>query len=302
MRGVIFDIKRFAVHDGPGIRTTVFLKGCPLRCAWCQNPEGLSAGIELWHFESRCIRCGRCVAVCPEEALSLDTAAERPVTIRRARCTRCGRCVAECPSGALAFDGREADSDDVIEEIAADRVFYDTSGGGATLSGGEPLAQAAFAMAILRGCRERGIHTAIETSLHVPPEVVRATAEAADLLLVDLKLADGEAHRRWTGEDNRLIRANFEWLAGRGAAMIVRVPLVPEVTATEANLRALARYVRQVDAKLPVELINFNPLARAKFRRMGLAYPFDALDAPLPAEQVQRCRRLITEEGVPHVA
>ncbi len=303
MRGVIFDIKRFAVHDGPGIRTTVFLKGCALRCAWCQNPEGVSRAIELWHFENRCAGCDECIGRCPEGALSSSGRGAAPhVLIDRERCLRCGRCVEVCPSGAQAHVGREVAADEVIEEVLKDRVFYEESGGGVTLSGGEPLCQPEFSLELLRSARRAGIHTVVDTALCGPRDAVEALVSAADLLLVDLKIADTRAHRRWTGEGNEGIRANFELAASRRQSrqrsMIVRVPLIPGVTATEENVRNIARYVREVRPDAPIEFVNFNPLARAKYRRMQKPYEFAGIDAPLAEARVEELRRIAREEGL----
>ncbi len=299
MRGTVFDIKRFAVHDGPGIRTTVFLKGCPLACPWCQNPEGIAPEIGIWYTEGRCIRCHRCIEVCPEDALSAGEAEGEPaVRIHRERCTVCGACVRECPSAALEFDAREMGAAEVVEEVLKDRVFYETSGGGVTLSGGDPLFQAAFSREVLGLCREEGLHTAIETCLFAAPETVEPLVDLVDLFLVDLKLTDSARHEELTGRPSDPIRANFEALCRRGTNVRVRVPLIPAVTATEENVRAVARYVREVDERVPVELINFNPLARSKYRRLGRAYAYGAYEAPLPDEEVERLAAAAAAEGV----
>ena len=294
MRGLIFDIQRFSVHDGPGIRTAVFLKGCELRCAWCQNPEGLSAAIRLWHFERRCVGCGECIPSCPEKALA--SGGPSKVLIDQQACTLCSRCIEVCPSGALAYDGREVEAGEVIAEVAKDRVFYEVSGGGVTLTGGEPLCQPEFSAEILRGCRERGISTVVETALALDESAVDCIRPWVDLFLVDLKLADPEAHRSWTGFSNEAVRKNFERLVRQGAAVQARIPLIPDVTATEENLRALGRYVRSLNGQVPIELVNFNPLARDKYRRMGVAYCFDGRLSPYSRFEVSLMREYL-EDG-----
>jgi pyruvate formate lyase activating enzyme len=294
MRGLIFDIQRFSVHDGPGIRTSVFLKGCEFRCAWCQNPEGLSAAIRLWHFEKRCVGCGECIPSCPEKALS--SGGPSKVLIDQQACTLCSRCIEVCPSGALAYDGREVEAGEVIAEVEKDRVFHEVSGGGVTLTGGEPLCQPEFSAEILRGCRERGISTVVETALALDESAVDMVRPWVDLFLVDLKLADPEAHRSWTGFSNETVRKNLERLVRQGAAVQARIPLIPDVTATEDNLRALGRYVRSLNGHVPIELVNFNPLARDKYRRMGAPYCFDGRTSPYSRSEVSLMREYM-EDG-----
>ncbi|MGA3090864.1 MAG: glycyl-radical enzyme activating protein [Terriglobales bacterium] len=284
MRGLIFNIQRFSVHDGPGIRTAVFLKGCALRCAWCQNPEGMSAAIRLWHFEKRCLGCGDCIPSCPEKALR--SGGPSRIVVDQTACTLCSRCIEVCPSGALAYDGRETEAGDVIAEVVRDRVFYEVSGGGVTLTGGEPLRQAEFSAEILRLSHEHGISTAIETALAVDEEAVERVRPWVDLFLVDMKLADPEAHKSWTGSSNETVRKNFERLARQGARVRARIPLIPGVTATEQNLSALGRYVRSVSRQIPIELVNFNPLAWDKYRRMGIPYGFDGRLSPYSPSEV----------------
>jgi pyruvate formate lyase activating enzyme len=283
--GRIFDLQRFSVHDGPGIRTTVFLKGCPLRCRWCQNPEGLERTISLWHFESRCGRTGHCEEVCPVNAITL---APTGVVIDHAACTRCGDCVEACPTNALALDGRDVTTEDVVEEIGRDAVFHDVSGGGVTFSGGEPLAQAEFVRVTAAAAKARGVPTTLESSFHAPWTSIERLLDVIDMFIVDVKVADPEAHRVATGVTNDLILANVRRLADvlRGTGrMLIRVPLVPGYTATPENLRAIADIVADIDPALPVELLNFNPLASAKYRRMGMAHEFaDVTTSFSPAE------------------
>ncbi|HET6439293.1 MAG TPA: glycyl-radical enzyme activating protein [Anaeromyxobacter sp.] len=266
--GRIFDVQRFSVHDGPGIRSTLFLKGCPLRCLWCQNPEGLEGAIRLWHFANLCQRCGTCVEACPTRALSLT---EDGIDIDRSRCDLCGKCIDACPRNALAFDGRDLTVDEAVTQLAADKVFYDRSGGGVTFSGGDPLLQADFVAAVARGLKARGIHTAIETSLFAPWASVEPLLSVIDLFIVDLKMSDPARHAELTGQDNALILANArrlaKGLAGSGR-LLLRVPLVPRFTAGPENLSAIAALAASIDPTAPVELMNFNPLAAAKYRRM----------------------------------
>ena len=293
--GTLFDIRRFAVHDGPGIRTTVFVKGCMLNCAWCQNPEGIDLSKRLWHFSKRCIECGRCVDVCPQYALTLRG---HRIRIDRDICTGCGSCVDACPTCAMAFDGRDVASSDVVAELLSDQVFYEVSDGGITLSGGDPLCQAEFSRAILEGVRKHGVHTALETCLAAKWALVKSFLPLVDLFMVDIKLDDADAHERWTGQRNRRIKSNLRRLARSGAGLLIRIPLIPGATATDKNLSALARFIRAAAPTTPVELINFNPLARSKYRQRGLKSEFDRVDSPFDAEQVARFRALLEAEQV----
>ncbi len=211
--GRVFDIQRFSVHDGPGIRTTVFLKGCPLRCRWCQNPEGLERTITLWHFENLCGRTGHCQEVCPTSAITLTPAG---VEINHAACTLCGDCVEACPNNALAFDGRDVTTEDVIDEIGRDAIFHEVSGGGVSFSGGEPLAQAEFVRVTATEAKARGVPTTLESSFHAPWTSIEPLLGVIDLFIVDIKVADSDAHRVATGVPNDLILANAT--SSRGGA------------------------------------------------------------------------------------
>ncbi len=296
--GRIFDLQRFSVHDGPGIRTTVFLKGCPLRCRWCQNPEGLERDISLWHFQNLCGRSGHCETVCPTKAITL---APTGVEINHAACTLCGDCIEACPRNALAMDGRDITTDEVVAEVSKDSIFHDVSGGGVTFSGGEPLAQAAFVRDTAAALKTRGLPTTLESSFHAPWSSIEPLLPLIDLFIVDLKVADPAAHRVATGVSNELILANLrrldEALRGTGR-ILVRVPLVPRYTATTENLRAIAGLIADINPLLPVELMNFNPLASAKYRRMGMAHEFaDVATSYSPAEMAQ-FQLLFAERGL----
>ena len=296
-KGIVFDIKRFAVHDGPGIRTTVFTKGCPLRCSWCQNPEGMAPETRLWYFESKCIRCSSCIEACPQKALSEGDKDEPHIRIDYGLCTKCGICVSICPASALAFDSKKMSADEVLEEVEKDRLFYDVSGGGVTLSGGDPLYQHQFNLEILNRCRERGIHTAVETCLYAKKRIVKTFARVVDLFIVDIKLYHPQIHERYTGYDNTVIKRNFEFLSSLGKNIHVRVPLIPEVTAVEENLRDIARYVRSVREDIPIELINFNPFAAQKYRILDAPYPFARYTKPFDDDTMARFNTIITKEG-----
>ena len=293
-----FDIQRFSVHDGPGIRTTLFLKGCPLRCVWCQNPEGLEGAIRLWHFANLCQRCGTCVESCPRGALRLGA---EGVDIDHASCDSCGKCVDACPRNALAFDGRELGVDEAVAQLSADRIFYDRSGGGVTFSGGDPLLQAEFVAEVASRLKALGIHTAVETSLFAGWGKIEALLPVIDLFLVDLKLADPARHATLTGQENAPILANARRLAAALAGsgrLLFRVPLIPGMTAEEGNLAAVARLAASIDPSAPVELMNFNPLAAAKYRRMGRENPLAGESAGFDDRQMSAFRSVFSRQGL----
>ena len=298
MTGTIIDIKRFTLHDGPGIRSTLFLKGCGLRCTWCQNPEGLDPSLRLFHIPKECIRCGRCEASCPEGAIRRSEHADPFVRIDRDRCTRCGRCVATCPTNALSFDGSAVSAAEAADTLLRDAEFYRQSGGGVTISGGDPLVQHEFALQVLGLCRNAGVHTAIETCLFGDWEIVQRFIPLTDLFIVDLKIADRAEHERHTGRPNPLILENYARLARARADLLTRLPLVPGVTATEENLVALARLIREKNPGGRVELMNFNPLAVAKYALMERSTePFAGM-VPLAAAEVAAFHALFEAEGL----
>ena len=264
MTGRIFDIKRFAIHDGPGIRTTVFLKGCPLHCRWCQNPEGLDSGMGLWIKGEQCIRCGTCAALCPSAALSM-TAQQAP-KLNRDACSFCWTCTDNCPSRAIHRIDTEISAEALVQQLLLDKLFYDVSGGGVTLSGGEPLAQPDFSLAVLELLKEKGVHTCMETSLFAPEPVMRKIAGILDYLICDIKLINDETHRTYTGESNKIILDNFSHFASVFPGVLVRVPLIPGITATEENLRAVGEFVRTNNGKnINIELLNYNWLSASKY-------------------------------------
>jgi pyruvate formate lyase activating enzyme len=298
MDGNIIDIKRFTLHDGPGIRSTVFLKGCGLRCAWCHNPEGIENSIDLWYLPRQCIRCRSCLGSCPEGALSADEDRDTFIVIDRERCTKCGRCVEACPTNALAFDGQRLSSDAVADILLRDREFYRQSGGGITISGGDPLVQHGFAREILERCRAAGLHTAIETCLQGSWDILESFLPLTDLFIVDLKLADPQQHRKHTGQGNDLIRENYRRLADLGRDMLTRIPLIPGATARRDNIEAIARFVRESNPGGRVELINFNPLAENKYLLMNRDRNFFRHMVPLGADELAELHAILEAEGL----
>lgn len=290
----VFDIKRFSINDGEGIRTTIFLKGCPLACRWCQNPEGLIPEIRLWYSKHVCVSCKSCIAACPEGALAWD---EQGVSIRHDVCTRCGACVTACPTGAIRFDAREMRVEDVLFEIEKDIPFYGKDGG-VTLSGGECMASPAFSLGVLRSCRARGIGTSVETSLYASPETADAFAEAADQIIADIKLIDPERHIAATGVDNARIRSNIRRLASSGANLLLRVPLIPGYTDDDENIAGIAQFVASLERAIPVELLNFNPMCRDKYDALRGEYAFSPDQRELPQERVRELKQIFESQGI----
>ncbi|MBT3200562.1 MAG: glycyl-radical enzyme activating protein [Phycisphaerales bacterium] len=277
VNGWIFDIKKFALHDGPGIRTTVFCKGCPLRCVWCHNPESMERGAELSMSVDKCIGCGACIDTCPNDAMRIDAGAR---TCNRELCVRCGKCVAGCFSDALEMIGREITIEDLMVEVRKDAPFYKTSGGGVTVSGGEPLMQAEFTAAFLSQCQTEGFHTALDTSGHAPWESLQAVAARADLVLYDLKVIDPIAHEKHTGVSNDLILNNLRSLDAAGAAIEIRMPIIPGLNDSDADIDAAGEFVSGLDNVQGVRLLSYHRLAAAKHERLGRANPLGVIDSP----------------------
>ncbi len=250
MLGCVFDIKEFSVHDGPGVRTTVFLKGCPLRCKWCHNPEGLDPRPQIMVKDSRCVHCGKCFLPCTHDI-----------------CKKFGRCIYACPDSLISVSGKEWDSAELAEKLLKGADFMKMSGGGVTISGGEPLLQHEFTADLLK--RLSGVHRAIQTCGYATPEAFTSVIENVDLVMMDIKLADPGLHRRYTGVDNTPILENFKLLRDSGKEYVIRIPLIPDITDTEENLRAISEIV----GDSTVELMPYNIMAGAKYKSVGLEYP-----------------------------
>jgi pyruvate formate lyase activating enzyme len=299
--GLITNIQKCSLHDGPGIRTTVFLKGCPLSCAWCHNPENIDRQPEVVTLESRCVRCGQCVAACPQPppqrvASDPETGMRRPL-ITPPDCLRCGACVEACPSGARTMLGRRLTVGEVLEEVGADRLFYEQSGGGLTVSGGEPLLQFEFVQALLEGARARGLHTALDTCGLAPPQHLLALLPFVDLFLYDVKLMDEARHVEFTGVSNRLILDNLRLLARQGAPLWLRIPIIPGVNDHASDLAQLARFAIELGGVQQVNLLPYHSTGRVKFGRLNLPSPLPDLEPPT-SEAMRAALRHFTDCGL----
>lgn len=276
--GRIFDIKRYSIHDGPGIRTTVFLKGCSLNCLWCHNPESVDPRPELMHWPGRCARCYACVAACPAGAIAKD--ADGAVVVDRSKCDLCGKCAEACLYDAMQIVGREMTVDEVLDEVEKDRIFYEQSGGGVTLSGGDPAVQGAFAEALLDACRESGLRTAVDTAGLTKNGVLDRLAAKTDLLLFDLKLMDDARHREFTGASNALILDNLERLAAAGPEIWVRVPLVRGANDDDDNIRRTVAFLKRLKTVRRVGLLPYHAGGLDKAARIGKGAHFRRFEAP----------------------
>ena len=268
--GVVSDIQRFSLHDGPGIRTTVFLKGCNLRCAWCHNPETISPRPQMQLFLDKCIACGACFQACQHGGHQKDDQGRH--VFRREACVACGQCAKTCYAEGLVLVGREMSVGEVMAQVSADRAFYTDSGGGVTISGGEPLLQRQFTLGILQECRRQQLHTALETNLAWPWEQVREVLELTDLVMADIKVLDDDEHRRWTGASNERVLDNVRRVGQMGKPLIIRTPIVPGLNDREEAVAAIAEFLRDVPNLEYYELLAYHPLGSGKYQSLGMAY------------------------------
>jgi len=305
--GLVFDIQRFAIHDGPGIRTLVFLKGCPLRCLWCCNPESQSPCPEIASFESNCIGCGNCFKVCPLNAIYVDGGVYR---IDRRICNNCGKCAQVCCANSKKLIGKWMSVDDVLSEVRKDVLFYRNSGGeaawgggsgGVTLSGGEPLMQPAFVVELLKRCRQLGIHTVMETSGYAEYEILRNISEHLDLLYFDIKHMDPVKHLELIGVSNEIILSNAEKvvkvMTERSNHMIIRVPVISGYNDSEENIERTAQFVATLKGVVGIELLPYHRLGAHKYKQLGHVYRLEGLLAPSD-ERLQKLKCISETRGL----
>ena len=285
MQGIIFNIRRYSVQDGPGIRTTVFLKGCHLHCLWCHNPESQAFQPEIFVQPELCIHCGRCYDVCPQQLSPAEP------------CLLCGACVENCPAEARVWVGEYKDSQEIVSLLIKDTLFYDESGGGVTFSGGEPLSQPEFLLELLQGCGQEGIHRAVDTSGYAPWSILQPIAEETDLFLFDLKLMDPQAHLQYTGVDNQQIMQNLHNLMELGYHGIVRMPLIPGINNQIENLEAMAEFMVKSTQPWPIQILPYHHMQIGKYEKMGRPYLLPDLTPPTH-QQIQEVVDFFRAKGL----
>lgn len=297
INGRIFDIKRFAIHDGPGIRTTVFMKGCPLRCKWCHNPEGIRTNPEIGYMQKKCIGCSSCVKIC-QNGVYIPNDGE--LLIQREKCVMCEACVGSCFADALVLYGKSVDSDYIIERIIEDREFYKTSGGGVTLSGGEPLMQAEFSAAILKFCTGNKIHTALDTSGYATWSSFEKVIPYVNLFLYDIKHTGEEQHIKYTGVSNKPIIENLKKLDCVGTPIEIRIPLIPNVNDSEEQIKNTGELLSGIKNLQSVKLLKYHTLAKSKYAEIGLPedIPENIPEANEREKRLVKCSELLQSFGI----
>jgi pyruvate formate lyase activating enzyme len=293
-RGLIFNVQKYSIHDGPGIRTTVFLKGCPLHCAWCHNPESISPRQEIMVVEQRCIGCSECRRACSH---GLELPGDGPLPPRAEVCELCGACIGACPTEARQMVGRDLTVDEVLELVLQDRIFYEDSGGGVTFSGGEPLCQPEFLGALLQACRARGLHTAVDTCGMAQRQHLLAVAPVTSLFLYDIKFIDDARHQHYTGASNSVILENLQALAKVHREIWLRVPVIPGINDDEAGLEAIARFAAGIAAIRQVNLLPFHQTSLPKARRLGHVSSVSGVQPP-SAEAMERAATIFKNHGL----
>ena len=292
--GFIFAIKRFSLHDGPNLRTTVFFSGCPLTCHWCHNPEGMSSDLKVVSSIEKCVGCGECISSCPQQALTMGS---QGIERNQQACQLCAECVRSCPALVHEQTGWSVTVADVMTEISKDQPFYDQSGGGVTFSGGEPFDQPAFLMALLRACKRRGIHRAIDTSVYTSSQTLLEAAQLTDLILCDIKHMDPDQHKRFTGVDNKLILENIRLLDEAPCKIRIRLPLIPGVNDSSDNIAATVAFIKQLDTIEAVDVLPYHQAAKAKYDKMGSRYPGEYLST-LEDKSLEQTVALLDRNGI----
>lgn len=291
--GTISEIERYAVNDGPGIRTVVFFKGCPLSCIWCSNPETQKSSHQLMYWQTRCIGCRKCISACPKHALNWG---DYGVIIDRSRCVSCSSCVNACNSQALTMAGEQKSTKEILEIIMKDEPYYRFSGGGVTFSGGEAVSQPDFLCELASSCRARGISTCIETSGYAKWEVFQRLLSCIDYFFIDIKMIDEEKHRQYTGVSNRLILDNFRRLISCKANVTARIPIIPGINNTENNIRDTICFLSRHAPGCHVSLLPYHRLGASKYEKLDMDYRLKELTPP-SAEEMNRLKNSFEQNG-----
>ncbi|WP_034658715.1 glycyl-radical enzyme activating protein [Robertmurraya massiliosenegalensis] len=292
-KGIVFDIQRFSVHDGPGIRSIVFLKGCPLRCRWCSNPESQSKEPQIMFVKRNCIGCGRCTELCPTGALQIVPTFK----IDESKCTKCGICVEACYSEALNFAGNPRSVQDVINELKKDHIHYKRSGGGITLSGGEPLSQPYYAEELLKACKEKGWHTAIETTAFTSQAVLEQVLPWLDLVLLDIKHTDERKHLEFVGRSNEKILENAKFIGQFGVPIIIRVPVIPTFNDGIDEMETIASFASNIRGVKEMHLLPYHRLGENKYDYLNYEYEMKGIPTPTN-EKMQKLKTVVEEKGL----
>ncbi len=293
-KGIIFDIKRYAIHDGPGIRTTIFLKGCSLRCQWCQNPEGQETNPEIILRSSRCSpECRECVSVCPQDAISKDRSS---IEIDKAKCDLCAKCEEVCVYDALEVVGKEVTVQELMDEIEKDKIFFDESGGGITFSGGEPLMQMEFLEALLKEIKKKNIHVALDTSGYVSFKDLDRISDKVDLFLYDLKIMDDKKHEKYTGVSNKLIHDNLRKLTERGNSVAVRIPLVSGINDDDQSIQMFVDFLQSLKNINQISLLSYHSGGREKYKRLRKEKLPKTFHSP-SAERIEEIEKTLADSG-----
>ena len=291
--GLISNIQCFSIHDGPGIRTTVFMKGCPLLCAWCHNPETQVFLPEIVWYKDKCIGCLTCIEACPHQAL---TAGSSGIKLDMEKCDRCGECANVCPTVAMERLGKEMTVEQLMKEVSKDQPFYEESHGGVTFSGGEPLSQNEFVLEALKACKAKGYHTTVDTSGFVPQRVVEAVAPYVDLFLYDIKHLDNDQHEKYMRAPNEPILRNLRWLAEHQANIWIRVPLIPGINDAPDHIRRIGELMRELGLK-EIYLLPYHKMAQAKYKRLRLPYTLGFLEDPTE-EEIEPLAEILRKQGL----
>lgn len=293
--GYIFDIQRFSVQDGPGIRTTVFFKGCPMSCIWCSNPESQKRSAELLYRANLCCQCYRCIEACPNQAIRV--LADGSLEYDRSICQGCGKCEEVCLNGARRITGKLMNVEEVMEIVMKDRDYYRKSGGGVTASGGEPTSQPAFLSELFQKCQGRGLHTTLDTCGYVDWDTLEPILDHVDLALYDIKSVDNKLHKQLTGVGNEVVLNNARQIVSKGVPIIIRIPLVPDCTSSPENIQDIAQFALELGG-VEVNLLPYHKFGLGKYEALGLNYQLDEIEA-LKAEQVDYLAEKARSYGVP---